>query len=234
MPSQCKNAYEVLGKLEIPYKYTAGKTGSLFLTTLRDHKKIMATRCEKCKTVFVPPRSVCDRCYLPVDKWVEVGPAGTVTSFTVVRYYEPYLPMKPPFVMAQIKLDGADTSLTHLLSEIKPEDVRIGLRVQPVFAANPQARITDIAYFKPLAKAAPARKSPAAAPAKKAKAAKPSKKAAKKVKRAAKPAKKASKPAKKAPKKAVKKYVSKPAKKGPAGKSRGKKAGRKGTARKKR
>ena len=221
MPSQCKNAYEVLGKLEIPYKYTAGKTGSLFLTTLRDHKKIMATRCAKCKTVFVPPRSVCDRCYLPIDQWVEVGPAGTVTTFTVVRYHEPYLPMKPPFVMAQIKLDGADTSLTHLLSEVKPEDVRIGLRVGPVFAPTRQARITDIAYFKPLAKPAPARKSPSAAPVKKAK--------------AAKPARKAAKPAKKAAKKAVKKSVRKPARKSPARKTQAKKkAAKKTGSRKKR
>jgi hypothetical protein len=197
MSSECKFAYEVPGKLEIPYKYMAGKTGSLFLTTLRDHKKIMATRCDKCKTVFVPPRSVCDRCYKPIDKWVEVGPAGAVTSFTVVRYWEPHLPMKPPFVMALVKLDGADTSLTHLLAEVKPEDVHIGLRVQPVFADQRKARITDIAYFKPMAKAA-------------------------------------AKPAKKSVKKAAKKSVRKTAKKCPARKSQGKKADKKGTARKKR
>jgi uncharacterized OB-fold protein len=206
MPSQCKNAYEALGKLEIPFKYMAGKTGSLFLTTLRDHKKITATRCAKCKTVFIPPRSVCDRCYHPADKWVEVGPAGTITTFTVVRYWEPHLPMKPPFIMAQIKLDGADTSLTHLVSDINPADVRIGLRVEPVFAQKRNARITDIAYFRPIAKAAPSIKTSPKPPAKKARAAKPAKKAAKK-------------PAKKAAKKSVRK----PARKSPARKSQGKK-----------
>lgn len=145
-----KDAYEIPGKLEIPYRYFAGKCGSRFLTTLRDEKKILAARCPHCRTVFLPPRRVCDKCYRRLDQWVEVGPAGTISSFTVLHYWEPYLPYPPPLVMAQIKLDGADTALTHLLREVPPEEVKIGMRVAPVFAAERKARITDIAYFKPL------------------------------------------------------------------------------------
>ena len=207
MKSTSDFAYEVSGKLEIPYKYYAGETGSMFLTTLRDRMKILGMKCDRCKTVFVPPRSICDRCYKRIKEWVEVGPAGTVTSFTVVRYREPHMPRKPPFVLALIKLDGANTGLTHLLGEVKPEEVKIGMRVEPIWSVDRRARITDIEYFRPVKEAVK--------PAKKIEAARPEAKPEKKTKKAAaKPAKKAgTKPVKKAAKKVVKKAAKKVLKK---------------------
>jgi len=153
-----RHAYEVPGKLEIPYKYYAGETGSEFLTALRDKKIIMAARCDRCKVTYLPPRSVCSRCYKRIDKWKKAGPGGTVTSFTVVRYHEPHHPVRPPFIMALIKLDGADTAITHLLAGVEPEEARIGMRVEPVWADKRQARITDISHFAPAAAARPRRK----------------------------------------------------------------------------
>jgi len=228
-----KYAYEVPGKLEIPYKYMAGKTGSKFLTALRDEKKILAMKCDQCNTVFVPPRSVCDRCYKRIDDWVEVGPKGTVTSFTVVRYWEPHMPVKPPFVMALIKLDGADTAMTHIISGVRPEDVKIGMRVEAVFAKERKARITDIDHFRPEKKSMKPRKTVKKKPAKK-KAGKKKKAAGKKVsrKKAAKK-KSAGKRARKAAKKkkvkgSAKKAVKKPARKKTVGKkATGKKAAKK-------
>jgi len=143
-------AYEVPGKLEIPYRYFAGKRGSEFLTALRDRKLILASKCSACGRVMLPPRSWCDRCMKPAPEQVAVGPAGTVTAFTVVRYSGAHLPLRPPYVLANILLDGADTALTHLVGELRPEDAAIGLRVEAVFAAKRQARIGDIAHFRPL------------------------------------------------------------------------------------
>ncbi len=227
-----KYSYEVPGKLEIPFRFYAGETGSEFLTTLRDKKTIMAKRCEKCNITFMPPRSLCNFCHQKTGEWVEVGPAGIITSFTVVRYWEPHLPMKPPFVMAMIKLDGADTPLTHLISEVGPDDVRVGMRVEPVWAEERKANITDIAYFRPLVS------TPAAGPEKTAIKTRP-KKAAKKTtkkktaKKAAKKKTTAKKTAKKAAKKATrKKAVKKTTKKKTAKKSTAKKAA-KSTTRKK-
>ena len=74
-----------------------------------------------------------------------------MVSFTVVRYKEPYQPMEPPFVMALIRLKGADSDLTHLLSEVDPSAVKIGMEVEPVFAEPRKASILDIKYFKPAA-----------------------------------------------------------------------------------
>jgi len=81
---------------------------------------------------------------------VEIGPLGTVETFTVVTYNEPVQPRKAPFVYAVIKLDGADTGMAHFLDEVDLDQVRIGMRVRPVFATERKGNILDIRYFKPL------------------------------------------------------------------------------------
>ncbi len=150
--TEAKWAFEVPGKLEIPYRYFAGTFCSQWLRALRDRKKILGCRCPNCRKVFVPPRSNCERCLTKIDEWVELPGTGRVESFTVVRYAEPFQPKRPPYVLAAIRLDGADSSLVHLLGGIAPEQVRVGLLVEPVFAEERKGRITDIAHFRPLAK----------------------------------------------------------------------------------
>lgn len=144
-----KYAYQVPGKLEIPYRYFAGKTGSEFLTSLRDHKKILGSKCDACGGVMVPPRSLCDKCQKPTQGLTEVGPGGVITAMTVVRYEDPHLPLRPPYILANIQLDGADTALTHIVAGAAPSEVKIGTRVEPVWLEDRKARITDIAYFRP-------------------------------------------------------------------------------------
>jgi uncharacterized OB-fold protein len=63
MHTDKKDCFIVEGKLALPYHYFAGRTGSRFLVSLRDGKKIKGLKCDKCNKVFVPPRSTCDICF---------------------------------------------------------------------------------------------------------------------------------------------------------------------------
>jgi uncharacterized OB-fold protein len=144
------NCFTVEGKLALPYTYFAGRIGSKFLTTIRDAKKIMGIRCKKCNQVFVPPRQTCDVCLEDIrENWVDVANSGEVTNFTVVRYADKHLPRKPPYVLAMIKLDGADTSLVHIVEGVDVDKVKVGLRVQAVFASETTSTILDIDHFEP-------------------------------------------------------------------------------------
>jgi len=147
-----KWAFEVPGKLEIPYRYFAGTFCSQWFRALRDKSLILGCRCPKCRKVFVPPRGNCERCLAKIEEWVPLTGTGTVESWTVVRYSEPFQPARPPFILAAIKLDGADTCLVHLVAGVAPDRMQAGLRVEPVFAKERKGRITDIAHFRPLAK----------------------------------------------------------------------------------
>ena len=150
MQASREDCFVVEGKLALPYQYFAGRTGSRFLISLRDEKKIKGVKCDKCNQVFVPPRSTCETCFADLtDKWVDVGPAGTVTGFTVVRYKEPHQPLDPPFIQALIKLDGADTPIVHVVRGIAASQMKTGLRVRPVFARKTTRTIMDIDHFRP-------------------------------------------------------------------------------------
>jgi uncharacterized OB-fold protein/acyl dehydratase len=145
-----EDAFVVEGKLALPYQYFAGKTGSKFLVELRDQKKILGIKCAKCNKVYVPPRATCE--VHPGEKcteWVELPGTGAVTGFTVVRYAEPYMPFKPPYILALIRLDGADSALTHVVRGIGPGQMHAGLRVRAVFAKKPVDTILAIEHFEP-------------------------------------------------------------------------------------
>lgn len=131
------------------YSYSAGATGSRFLTEIRDNKKIVGTKCPNCNMVMVPARSICIKCFANLKEFVEVGRAGEVTSYSVVNHSESFYPIKPPFVLGIIKLDGADTGLVHFIGGVDPKDVKIGMRVQPVFNEERIGSVLDIKYFEP-------------------------------------------------------------------------------------
>jgi uncharacterized OB-fold protein len=131
------------------FSYTAGTIRSRFLTEIRDNKRIVGTKCPHCGKVWVPARSTCMKCFGSLKDFVAVSDRGTVTTYSVINCSQPFYPAKSPFVFGIIQLDGADTGLVHLLSEIDPEDVKIGMKVQAVFKEERIGSILDIKYFKP-------------------------------------------------------------------------------------
>ena len=57
-----------------------------------------------------------------------------------------------PYCAANILLDGADISLTGLIQECKPEDVRIGMRLEAVWIPESEwdYNLSNIKYFRPI------------------------------------------------------------------------------------
>ena len=140
------------GKIDIPNTYSAGAVGSRFLIELRDNKRIMGTRCPSCNLVYVPARSVCRDCFGQLDEWVEVSHKGTLLTHAVARQTTLVQPVKPPITYGIIQLDGADTGFVHMLGEVEPDQLKVGMRVKAIFKTKKErvASVLDIKYFKPL------------------------------------------------------------------------------------
>jgi len=137
--------------MALPYTYFAGRIGSKFIISLRDEQKILGLKCEKCGKVFIPPREYCEHCWVKIDgNWVELSKEGEIVNFTVVNYNDRHLPAKAPYVLAQIKLKGADTPLTHIVLGADPEDINIGMRVKAVFSKEAVNTIMQINHFEPV------------------------------------------------------------------------------------
>jgi hypothetical protein len=136
--------------LSIPYAWAAGEPATWFYREIAENRKLFGTRCPECRRVLVPARKACSRCFADTTEWVEVGPGGVVKSFTVVHYAEPSIqPWSPPSAFGLIQLDRADTAFIHLIAEVELPHIRIGMRVEAVFADEPKGNILDIKYFKP-------------------------------------------------------------------------------------
>lgn len=136
--------------MQVPYNYSAGPVTSRFLTALRDERKILGIRCIRCGKVYVPPRGTCRKCFCELSEWVGLSGSGVIETFTAVGYPEPTQPLDTPYILAVIKLDGADTGFTHLVGEVSEDDIKIGMRVKPVFQEKRKGHILDIKYFRPV------------------------------------------------------------------------------------
>jgi len=138
------------GKVDLPFSYSAGRTASRFFVELRDKQRIMGKRCPRCNRVIVPAKVFCKECFVETDEWVEVGPEGTLVTFTVMYRKEDHHPREVPFAYGIIKLDGADTSIVHILGETDVSQIEHGMRVRPVFSDNRKGHILDLKCFEPV------------------------------------------------------------------------------------
>lgn len=50
-----------------------------------DEKKLMASRCQTCDQLFLPPRPMCSNCYGEEMDWHELSGEGTLSAFTAVH-----------------------------------------------------------------------------------------------------------------------------------------------------
>lgn len=140
------------GHWSFDYTYFAGETASRFFAELKEHQRVMGTRCPSCRRVLVPARAFCDACFERTEDWVEVGPEGTLETFTIITAAFPGLP-EPPIAMAYVTLDGADTALINLVLGQDLSDVGAAAavlqsqpRVRTKFVPEPLGRITDFAF----------------------------------------------------------------------------------------
>ncbi len=140
------------GAAKQPFRYAVGLHGSRFFEELRANKRISGIKCPSCKKVYVPPRRVCGECFVEMTEFVEVGPRGSIGTFTILRYafIDPETgEQKPvPYGYGFIKLDGSDTLFQHYIDVEDESKVRIGARVEPVFAKRRKGTIKDILCFR--------------------------------------------------------------------------------------
>jgi len=147
-PTEAITGFE--SPIYLKYRFTAGEATSRFLSQLKQGR-IVGQRCPTCHNVYVPPRGACAKCGEATKEEVQVSEKGTVMSFTIVHIPIPGNPIKPPYVVANILLDGADINFIHLISGgVANEDVHIGMRVKAVWKPKEEWGYTmeNIAYFE--------------------------------------------------------------------------------------
>ena len=130
------------------YTRSTGPVIGRFLTGLRDATLIAGRTSDG--RVVLPPPEFDPVTHEPTTDFVEVEPAGTVTSWTWVSEPVAAQPFDRPFAFVLVTLDGADVPFLHALDVSSPDDVSTGMRVQVRWAEERVGAITDIACFEPV------------------------------------------------------------------------------------
>ncbi|CAM5338471.1 DNA-binding protein [Streptomyces avidinii] len=122
----------IVAEARLDYTYSPGRAQTAYINGLSQRKTI-GERCPSCHKVYVPPRGACPTCGVATTDRVEVGPAGTVTTYCIVNIKAKNLDIEVPYVYAHIALDGAGLALHGRIGGIPYDQVRMGLRVEPVW-----------------------------------------------------------------------------------------------------
>ncbi|HEX9064353.1 MAG TPA: OB-fold domain-containing protein [Streptosporangiaceae bacterium] len=135
--------------LEISFDYTRslGPTLSEFATALAG-RRILGARAADGR-VHAPPFEFDPVTGLPPAELTEVGPGGTVLTWTWTDRPLDGQPLDRPFGWALIRLDGADTSMLHAVDAGSAGQMSAGMRVRPRWSDRSGTGITDIACFEP-------------------------------------------------------------------------------------
>lgn len=133
--------------IQFPYKRSLGPVIGAFMTGLAE-RRLVGIR--NGATVMCPPLEWDPQTGKELGReLVDVGPAGTVESWTWVAQPTPQHPLDRPFAFALIKLDGADTTLMHAVDAGSIDAMSTGMRVAPRWRAQRKGHMTDIEAFVP-------------------------------------------------------------------------------------
>ena len=147
--------------MEIAFDYTRslGPVLGQFMTALRERRILGARGADG--RVHAPPFEYDPVTAEPARELTDVGPEGTVVSWSWMPEPLAGQPLAEPFAWALIRLDGADTAMLHAVDAGSAAAMRTGLRVRPRWAARPAGSIRDIACFEPCDGPAGAAEAPA-------------------------------------------------------------------------
>jgi uncharacterized protein len=133
--------------VEYPFRRSLGPAQSAFFTGLREGV-VLGIRGTDGRVISPPVE------YDPVtsdelSELVELGEAGTVTTWSWEPEPRRGQPLDRPFAWALVQLDGADTGLLHAVDAGSADRMATGMRVRIRWASERSGTLADIECFEP-------------------------------------------------------------------------------------
>jgi uncharacterized OB-fold protein len=138
--------------MRLEYEHAYGHYYGTLFDGIANGRQIRGVQCPSCQSVLVPPRAMCEKCYVPTQQWIDLPDTGVVQGCSVVHIEFVGQRVPPPYVYAEIILDGAATRLIHTVGGLTAEEaraggVRPGSRVRAVWSDRRTGGLSDIDYF---------------------------------------------------------------------------------------
>lgn len=148
--------HELKYVLSLHYRHAYGPYYGQLFDNLGTHRRILGSAHANSPDVLVPPRARSETNFAKAERLVDVRDTGRLQAFSVIHLEFVGQTRKPPYVYAEIVLDGSATRLIHTVGGIdvsRAEEVlSIGARVKAVWR-DPEdciGTLNDISHFVPI------------------------------------------------------------------------------------
>ncbi len=118
-----------------------------FWREIPNRYNLVGTRCDKCNTVFFPPRYSCPKCRRigKLEPYRLKG-RGKIVSFNVTHVPPAGFEVQTPYALAIIELEEGPR-ITTPITDCDPNEVKIGDEVEMVFRRLGQEGEDGILYY---------------------------------------------------------------------------------------
>jgi uncharacterized OB-fold protein len=140
-------------RMKLDYEHAYGPYYGRMFDEIRENGLIMGVRTSNGDDALLPPREIDDLTHLRTGTWKVCENTGTIRGCSIINMEFIGQTRPPPYVYAEIKLDGASTRLIHMI-EIESiawakENVRPGRRVRAIWTTGERTgSLRDIERFE--------------------------------------------------------------------------------------
>ena len=133
-------------ELAFTFRHSLGKVSAFFLEL--EERRLMATRCPRCATVWMPPRAACGN-DLAVTQWIELSGRGHVVAAAECRVTAAGRGEAGSLILGYVALEGASTLLLQRIRNVDAHDLGAGIPVRVAWAEEPVAHPIELFWFEP-------------------------------------------------------------------------------------
>lgn len=139
--------------MELHYNHAYGPYYGRMFDEIREHGRIMGVRTSSGDDALLPPREVDDITHKRTGTWKACENTGTIRGCSIINMEFLGQTRKPPYVYAEIVLDGASTRLIHMIDiesfEWAKENIKPGTRVRAIWTTGERTgSLKDIERFE--------------------------------------------------------------------------------------
>lgn len=139
-------------KLRLQYEHSYGPYYGRMFDEIKTNRVIMGVRTSEGDAALLPPREIDDISHKRTGTWKACKDTGTIRGCSIINLEFLGQTRPPPYVYAEIVLDGASTRLIHMIDiddvEEAKQRIKPGTRVRAVWGKERTGSMADIERFE--------------------------------------------------------------------------------------
>jgi uncharacterized OB-fold protein len=138
--------------IRLQYEHSYGPYYGRLFDEIKTNRVIMGVRTSDGDAALLPPREIDDLTHRRTGTWKACKDTGTIRGCSIINLEFVGQTRPPPYVYAEIVLDGASTRLIHMIEIDSVEDakqrIKPGTRVRAIWGNERTGSLADIERFE--------------------------------------------------------------------------------------